>query len=261
MELSIAGKTAIVTGASQGLGQAIAVELAREGVALLLVARNAAALQALATDLANQFGVQVVVAPADLSDRAAAALCVDRAVQSFGGIDLLVNCAGSTKRGDFFELTDDDWASGYELKLHGCVRMCRAAWPQIQARRGSIVNIAGISAHTPSEDFTVGGSVNAALINFTKALADLGRQCGVRVNLVNPGHILGGRMDRRVDATMRRTGQTHDAVLENIRSELRVERLGQPEEIGRLVAFLASSASDYIQGAAIDIDGGATKGI
>ena len=261
MELGIAGKTAIVTGASQGLGRAIAVELAREGVALLLVARNATALDGLAAELAAQFSVRAVAAPADLSDRFAAASCVDHAVQALGGIDLLVNCAGATKRGDFFTLTDDDWANGYELKLHGCARMCRAAWPHVEARRGSIVNIAGIGARTPSEDFTIGGSVNAALLNFTKALADLGRQRGVRVNAINPGHILSERMEHRIQAAMQRTGQPRDAVLESFRQELRVERFGQPAEIGRLVAFLASPASDYIQGAAIDIDGGATKGL
>ena len=128
MDLGIAGKSAIVTGASQGLGRAIALELAREGMRPLLVARNAAALDALAAEIAAQFGVEAVAMPADLSEQSAAAGCVERAVRSLGGIDLLVNCAGATKRGEFFELTDQDWASGYELKFHGCVRMCRAAW-------------------------------------------------------------------------------------------------------------------------------------
>jgi 3-oxoacyl-[acyl-carrier protein] reductase len=261
VELNIAGKAAIVTGASQGLGRAIALELAREGVRTLLVARNAAKLDGLAAEIAAHHQVQAVAKPADLSQTSAAADCVAAAVQALGGIDILVNCAGATKRGDFFELTDADWADGYALKFHGCVRMARAAWPHIAAARGTIINIAGIGARTPSEDFTIGGSVNAALLNFTKALADLGRQSGVRVNAINPGHILSERMEHRVKAAMAKTGQPRDAVLEMFRQDLRVERFGEPAEIGRLVAFLASPASDYIQGASIDIDGGATKGI
>ena len=261
MELNIAGKAAIVTGASQGLGRAIARELAREGVRTLLVARNGDKLSALAGEIAGQYQVQAVAHPADLSHTEAAAYCVDAAMRALGGIDILVNCAGATKRGDFFQLTDADWADGYALKFHGCVRMSRAAWPHIEAARGTIINIAGIGSRTPSEDFTIGGSVNSALLNFTKALADLGRQRGVRVNAINPGHILSERMEHRVKTAMDKTGQSRDAVIEMFRQDLRVERFGEPVEIGRLVAFLASRASDYIQGATIDIDGGATKGI
>lgn len=261
MELGLVGKAAVITGASQGLGRAIALELAREGMRVALVARNAAALEALAAEIVSAFEVQAVVIAADLTDRAASARCAEQAVQSLGGLNLLVNCAGATKRGDFFALTDDDWESGYALKFHACARMCRAAWPHIKARQGSIVNIAGIGAHTPSADFTIGGSVNAALLNFTKALADIGRPRGVRVNAINPGYIMSERMEHRVAAAMERTGQSRDVVIEGFRQEHRVERFGTPAEIGRLVAFLASPTSDYIQGAAIDIDGGATKGI
>jgi 3-oxoacyl-[acyl-carrier protein] reductase len=261
LELNISGKAAIVTGASQGLGRAIALELAREGVKTLLVARNAEKLSELVAEITGQYQVQAVAKPADLSQLAAAADCVAAAVRAFGGIDILVNCAGATKRGDFFQLTDADWEDGYALKFHGCVRMSRAAWPHIEAARGIIINIAGIGSRTPSEDFTIGGSVNSALLNFTKALADLGRQRGVRVNAINPGHILSERMEHRVKTAMDKTGQPREAVLEMFRRDLRVERFGEPAEIGRLVAFLASPASDYIQGATIDIDGGATKGI
>ena len=117
MELGLVGKAAVVIGASQGLGRAIALELAREGVKLALVARNAAALEALAAEIASEFGLQGVAIAADLTDRGAAASCVEQAMQSLGGLDLLVNCAGATKRGDFFVLTDDDWESCYALKI------------------------------------------------------------------------------------------------------------------------------------------------
>jgi NAD(P)-dependent dehydrogenase (short-subunit alcohol dehydrogenase family) len=261
MDLKLSGKAAIVTGASQGLGKAIALELAREGVRTFVVARNAQNLADTAATAQREFGAASFAHAADLSQPQAAIDCVAAAVQALGGVDILVNCAGATKRGDFFALTDADWTDGYALKFHGAVRMARAAWPHIEAAKGSIINIAGIGSRTPTEDFTIGGSVNSALLNFTKALADLGRQRGVRVNAINPGHIISERMEHRVRVGMEKTGLSREAVMESQRQELRVVRFGLPEEIGQLVAFLASPVSDYIQGTTIDIDGGATKGL
>ncbi len=184
----MSGKAAIVTGASGGIGAAVAAELAGNGMDVCLVARRAAVMEELATTMRRP-GRIVTVCPADLSHPDAPAVVVAHAVAAFGGVDLLVNCAGDTKRGDFFALTEDDWQAGFALKFFGTVRLCRAAWPHLVARRGGVVTIIGMGARTPAAEFTIGGSVNSALMNFTKALADIGLRDAVRVNAVNPGWI------------------------------------------------------------------------
>jgi NAD(P)-dependent dehydrogenase (short-subunit alcohol dehydrogenase family) len=261
MDLRIRDKAAIVTGASRGIGRAITEQLAQEGVRILVVARDDAALAGAAQEISDRHKAVVTVHVADLSQPYAAADVVNAAVAALGGIDILVNCAGATKRGDFFSLTDDDWANGYALKFHGGVRMCRAAWPHLEERNGSIVNVVGIGPRTPSADFTIGGSVNSALINLTKALADLGRKRGVHVNAINPGYIETERLTRRIDGVVAEGKKSRDEVASELLQTLGIPRFGRPDEIGRLVAFLASPVSDYIQGATLDIDGGATKGI
>ena len=168
-------RVAIVTGASRGIGRAIAQQLSHDGYRLVLVARSGDALQALAASLATD----AVACALDLRETDAAQQVVERAIASFGRLDALVNNAGATPRGDFLGFGDDDWQDGFALKFFGAVRLCRAAWPHLQATQGGIVNVAGIGGRTGNAGFTIGGSVNAALLNLTKALADRGVQDGV----------------------------------------------------------------------------------
>ncbi|HEX8253328.1 MAG TPA: SDR family NAD(P)-dependent oxidoreductase, partial [Thermoanaerobaculia bacterium] len=177
MDLQLQGKIAIVTGASRGIGQAIAEVLSSEGMKLVLVARSADDLERVAASLPGESRVQA----ADLRDPAAPAKVVASAIDAFGRLDLLVNNAGATQRGDFLELTDETWADGFALKFFGAMRCCRAAWPHLVQTRGAIVNISGVGGRTGSAEFTIGGSVNAAVLNLTKALADRGIKDGVRV--------------------------------------------------------------------------------
>ena len=167
------GKVAIVTGASRGIGRAIAVRLAREGASVMLTARDKTSLDAVATEIRG-LGRFAGVCAIDLCLPTASERIVAETISMFGTIDVLVNNAGATKRGDFLQLTDVDWSDGFALKLHGAVRLSRAAWPHLKAQRGSVINIAGIGGRTPGPDFTIGGSVNGALLSFTKALADIG---------------------------------------------------------------------------------------
>ncbi|HXW27081.1 MAG TPA: SDR family oxidoreductase [Xanthobacteraceae bacterium] len=261
MELGLKGKAAIVTGASRGIGAGIARELAQEGVGLLLVARDAAALAARAEEIRSRHNVEARFLSVDLREEGAAAACVKAALAAFGRIDILVHSAGATKRGDFFTLTNEDFRDGFALKFHGAVRLAREAWPHLKERRGSIVNIAGIGANTPAADFTIGGSVNSALEHFSKALADIGHRDGIRVNTIHPGYIETDRLGRRIDAFARERNLDRATARTELARTLGIDRFGVPADIGRLVAFLASDAASYIHGAAIDIDEGVTKGM
>ena len=179
----------------------------------------------------------------------------------FGRLDLLVNNAGATKRADFFTLSEEDWQDGFALKFHGYVRMTRAAWPHLRQSNGSIVNVVGIGSRSGAGEFTIGGSVNVALLNFTKAMADIGVAQGVRVNAINPGLIETDRFTRNVERVMRERGIARQDALSFLIESHGTTRVGRPDEIGALVAYLASWRADFIQGAIIDIDGGATRSL
>jgi NAD(P)-dependent dehydrogenase (short-subunit alcohol dehydrogenase family) len=261
MELHLAGKVALVTGASRGIGASICQELAREGMNICLVARDRESLASVAGSLPNPNATRTLIHSADLRDPNAANNAVAAAITGFGRIDLLVNNAGATKRADFFQLTDDDWADGFALKFHGYVRMTRAAWPHLRQSGGAIVNIVGIGSRAGSAEFTIGGSVNAALLNFTKAMADIGINDNVRVNAINPGLIETGRFGRNVERVMAERQLGRQEAIEFLLKSHGTVRVGRPDEIGALTAYLASGKAGFIQGSIIDIDGGSTRSL
>jgi NAD(P)-dependent dehydrogenase (short-subunit alcohol dehydrogenase family) len=261
MELGLTGKVALVTGASRGIGAAIAMEFAREGVHLCLVARDLEKLNEVAGAVRGIANVRASVFAADLRDPAACAASVQAATDTFGKLDILVNNAGATRRADFFALTEEDWQDGFALKFHGYVRMTRAAWPHLKSVKGNVVNIVGIGSRSGSAEFTIGGSVNVAILNFTKAMADIGVKDSVRVNAINPGLIETERFGRNIDRTMRDRSLSREAAIAFLLSSYGTTRVGQPEEIAAMTAFLASEKAAFIQGSIIDVDGGATRSL
>jgi NAD(P)-dependent dehydrogenase (short-subunit alcohol dehydrogenase family) len=261
MDLDLRGKAALVTGASRGLGEAIALELASEGVQICLAARDAAKLAEVAAAIAARAQARCVTFAGDLRQAGTMQAAVAHAVAAFGRLDILVNNAGATKRGDFFALTEDDWQDGYALKFHGYVRATRVAWPHLKAVGGTVINIVGIGARAGTDEFTIGGSVNAAILNFTKAMAHLGTREGVRVNAINPGHIETERLTRNVARLAQARGITCDDARASLLAACGTLRFGRPEEIASAVAFLASDKASFVQGALIDIDGGENRAL
>jgi 3-oxoacyl-[acyl-carrier protein] reductase len=251
-------KTAIVTGASKGIGRAIAVRLAREKMHVVLSARDQAQLGEAAGE-ARAAGGQASVIALDLREEDAAARLVEFAVRETGRIDLVVSNAGATKRGEFEALSDADFQDGFALKYFGAVRLTRAAWPHLKAAGGGIVYISGVGARTPGRQFSIGGSVNAALLAFTKSVAEMGIRDGVQVNAVNPGTIRTARFQQRLDSEAR--GGDVASVERQFVADQRIARIGEPADVAHLVAFIASAEGSLLHGSLIDIDSGATKAI
>jgi len=256
----LGGKVAIVTGSSRGIGRAIARRLAADGATCVLCAREPEALDAAAADIRQNGGAAEILS-ADLRDPAAPETLVSFALARSGRIDIVVNNAGATVRGDFRALTEAQWMDGYALKLFGAVRLCRAAWPHLEASAGSIVNIAGIGGRVPGPDFSIGGSVNAALMAVTKSLADLGIGTHVQVNAINPGSIRTDRLQKRLAALAADTGLSGADVERRFVEQAGATRIGEPADIAALVAFIVGPEGRFLQGALIDLDGGATKSL
>jgi NAD(P)-dependent dehydrogenase (short-subunit alcohol dehydrogenase family) len=255
---SLTEKIAIVTGSSRGIGRAIAIRLAKEGAKTVLCARDVAALKSAVAEIEHAGGVATSIA-LDLRLPDSPAELADFAAKRFGSIDIVVNNAGATKRGGFLELSEDDWADGFALKFFAAVRLTRSAWPHLKTSRGSVVNISGAGGRTPGAEFAIGGSVNAAMQSFTKATAELGIADGVQVNVINPGLIRTGRFQKRLDALAAEKSTDLATAERQMVAGSKTTRVGEPEDIAALVAFITGPEGRFLQGSMIDIDGGATK--
>ena len=220
---------------------------------MVLCARDATALAA----AAERIGSLASTIALDLREPDAPARLAGFAIERHGRIDVVVNNAGATRRGDFAELTDADWEDGFALKFFGAVRLTRASWPHLVASGGSLLNIGGTGGRTPGAEFAIGGSVNAALLSFTKAMAEVGIRDGVQVNLINPGTVRTGRFAKRLEAL---GGDPADAERRFVESA-GVTRVGEPVDIAALAAFIVSPAGRFLHSSLIDMDGGATKTI
>lgn len=260
MDMGLDGKIAIVSGASRGIGRACAQELAREGCDVLLVARDAALL-AETRAAVEALGRRAVTHVCDLREPAAPGAVVKTALDRFGRADIVINSAGATKRGDFFGLSDADFDDGFALKFMGAVRLTREAWPHLARTQGAIINIIGMGGRMPEPDFTIGGPVNAALMNFTKAMSIRGVRDGVRVTGINPGLIETDRIRRRMETHIALHGGTLEEARRAILEEHHIDRLGKPEEIGKLACYLAGTPGAFMQGSLVGIDGGGFHGM
>jgi NAD(P)-dependent dehydrogenase (short-subunit alcohol dehydrogenase family) len=260
MNLNLSGKVAVVTGGSLGIGRAIAAELASEGVSVVIVARDAQRTEDAARALSKASGAKVLAAAGDMAEPTAIAEVMDKARDAFGRIDILVNNAGSSPMGRIAETLDSAWEKSLDLKLLGYVRCARNVLPEMRARRwGRIVNVIGRSGHQPRAAYLAGGAVNAALLNFTLALAEECADDNVLVTGVNPGPVQTARWDALVTQSAALTGKDTAAANAAAIASVALGRVGQPEEISGLVAFLCSDRASFITGTCINVDGGGTR--
>ena len=254
-------KIAVISGGSRGIGKAIAHQLAQDGCDCLLVARSAENLQEAARLIRQESGHRVEICPTDLRTLAGCEAVYTLVEQTFGRIDILVNCAGATQGGRFLEQADGVWEDGFALKFYGAVRLSRLFWPLLKQSHGTVINIIGGAARTPNPDFMIGGAVNAALANFSKALAGLGLRDDVNVNAIHPGMTLTERLDELYATRAELAGTSVEAAKAASIEQQGLRRMGTPEDVAALVSFLCSPAARHIQGTAIAVDGGVTAGL
>jgi NAD(P)-dependent dehydrogenase (short-subunit alcohol dehydrogenase family) len=251
---------AIVTGASQGIGRATAVRLARDFSAVVLVARNEDELQKTAVAI-SAAGAEPVVCALDLRETQSAEALVSSVLRRFGRIDALLNIAGAVPQIDLFEMTDAQWEDGMALKLHGARRLTVCAWDALKASNGSVVLISGSAALDPKPGFAAVAAVNAAIIALAKAFAEQGIKDGVQVNSVVPGAVMTGRRESFFKKWAPAHDMTVDEAVKKFPEEVGIARFGKPEEIADLMAYLVSPAAKWMTGASIRMDGGEVKGI
>ena len=261
MANELSGTVAVVTGGSRGIGRAIAETFAAAGAQTVLAAKTEANLKKTADEIAATGALKPTVVAGDLGTLEACQALFDAVKAAHGRCDILVNSAGATKAGNFAEQADDIWLDGFALKFFGAVRLSRLFWPMLSEAGGKIVNIDGGMARTPNPGNLIGSSVNAAMASFGKGLSSLGIRDGVNVNTIHPGRTETDRNIELVKQQAEAEGKSIEEVAAEVAKKAGLRRLGQPEDIAALAMFLVSPAASHVQGAAISVDGGATKGL
>ncbi|MBC7780963.1 MAG: SDR family oxidoreductase [Proteobacteria bacterium] len=262
MDLHLKGKIALVTGASSGIGRESARTLAAEGAKLVLVARTLTRLQAVADEIARDFGVETEVFSCDLTEVDAPERAVATALARFARIDVAVCSAGASGNGIFWEIPDAVWESSFRLKFMGTVRTMRALLAPMRAQKaGRIVVIAGNLGRQPLPRGLPSAFVNAALLAVVKGAADEVAAEGVFINAVSPGLTRTPRFEERVAAQVQSTGKSAEQIEQQMTLAVPSGRVSEVDEVARTVAWLASSAAGHITGTNVTIDGGHTKGV
>jgi len=251
---------AIVTGASQGIGRATALRLARDFSAVVLAARDKDNLEKTAADVRSA-GAEPVVFALDLRLPQAAVTVVNGTLERFSRIDALLNIAGAVPQIDLFEMTDAQWDDGMALKLHGARRLTIQAWEALKASHGSVVLLSGSAALDPKPGFAAVAATNAAIIALAKAFAEQGIKDGVQVNSVVPGAVMTERRKSFFEKWAPAHNLTVEEAVKKFPEEAGISRFGRPEEIADLLAFLVSPAAKWLTGSSVRMDGGEVKGI
>ena len=262
MELGLKGRKAFITGASRGIGAAIARALAAEGVDLALFGREAARCEALAGDIRRDHGVAVAVGEFDFERPDEIPGAVRAAADALGAVDILVNNAGGAARGHLADLSDEAWDNCFAVKPIGLMRMSRETLSYLEASdQPRIVNIAGTRGREPSAFSVMAGPINFGTLSATKVLANALGPRGITVNAVNPGSTNTRRWQELRRMTAEERGVSLEEADRHLVREVPLGRVVEPEDIADLVVFLASARAGMISGCAFNVDGGRTRSI
>lgn len=259
MNLGLEGKKAIVTAASRGLGRAVALRLAEEGVELAICARGVENLKRVEEEI-HRVGGGVFAAPADVSDEKAIKDFVALAAEKLGAVDIAVNNAGGPKPGKFGDLAQADWENAFNLTFMSVVRLCHEVIPHMRKRgSGRIINLSSLSVKQPLEGLISSNSIRLAVTGLAKTLADELAPENITVNTVCPGFALTDRLKDYMATIAKRENRSVDEVMSSFAAKTPMRRLAEPENIADLVVFLASERASYLTGLCIPVDGGTSR--
>jgi 3-oxoacyl-[acyl-carrier protein] reductase len=259
----IQGKVILVTGASRGIGKAIAMMMAEEGARLAICARDDAALTLAADEIQARTKTDVIAVKANLTKTNDIQRFVDTAVKKYNRIDTLVNNAGGAHIGGLFQTTDEEWDYHVQLKLLGYIRVAREIVPHMRASGtgGKIINVVGTAGVEPTQHYMVPGVTNGALLNFTKALSKELEPDRITVNAVNPGTTDTPLTVETFNTLAQILQKTPDEVRQMYIERSPLRRLATPEDVARVVAFLASDAAGFVNGISVNVDAGKILGL
>lgn len=263
MDLGLAGKVALVTAASGGLGFATAMELIREGAQVVICGRNEEALEAAVAKLQAVGGESNVVGlVADVANMAEGRQLVDSTVETFGGLDILITNAGGPPAGTFDDFDLEAWQKAVNLTLMSAVNLIREALPHLRdSEAGSILTVTSYTVKQPRANLLLSNAIRPAVIGLTKSLSQELGPDGIRVNSILPSWTMTERIEALLTFNSERNGTTLEEEAAKITSAVPLGRMGKPEEFGRVAAFLVSPAASFVTGVMLQVDGGRVKGL
>jgi 3-oxoacyl-[acyl-carrier protein] reductase len=262
MDLGLRDRVAIVAASSRGLGKACATELAREGTKTVICSRDCDRLTATAEEMRAMTGAEVLALKADLTDEAAIRHLADETLRRFGRIDILVTNNGGPPAGYFDEFSDEAWLTAHQLTLMSAVRLIRAVLPAMRLQQwGRIINITSVSVKQPLDNLLLSNVYRPGVVGLAKTLSAQVATDGITINNVAPGYTRTDRVLELAEARAADEGKTVESVLDETTAMYPMKRMGQPEELAALVAFLASERAAYITGTTIQVDGGFAQGL
>jgi NAD(P)-dependent dehydrogenase (short-subunit alcohol dehydrogenase family) len=249
-------RKAIITGGSKGIGKAIAKRFAQEKIDIYLLASNEENLEKTTSELKSKYKVNIHYHASDLKTKEGCNSAINSIENEFHDFDTLIFSAGATKSGDFLKQPIEDFEDGFALKFYSAIRLSKAFWPTLSKNKGWVVSINGAMSHSPDPFFMVGGAVNAAFLNFSKALSKRGLVDGVNVNSINPGMTSTDRLITIIQSNADREGISFAEAEKKALENIGLDRFGTPEEVAELTYFLCNPNMRHLTGTEINLDGG-----
>lgn len=262
MDLGLKRKVAIVTASSRGIGRAAAEALAAEGARITMCARTAADVTSAADRIRAHTGSEVLAVAADLTKAQDIQCIVDRTAEAYGTVDILVNNAGGPPPGAFDGVGEAEWRAAFEITLLSVVRMTRAVLPHMRKGGGGvIINIQSTSVKVPLDNLILSNSIRSSVIGLAKSLSFELAKDGIRVNNVLPGAIMTDRQREMLALQSARSGKSVEEIIRLREAAIPLGRFGEPEDLGNMIAFLASERARYVTGVTVQVDGGLVRSL